>query len=315
MRPGERRARLRHVLGAVAHARHENAQHHQIAGEPQHDRQREPGIGRREQNERAGAVDQDVPDGGKQRDQRLADRRSGLHHAGGDAAGEVVLEECPGLAHHIPVVLPADTVRDIGRYRLIGHEVLRGERERPQHQQHQCHAEQVRPEFLEQLVRLVRRDERHDAADEHRNHGVEQRDHETGSEQAKQQAARLPGEMPIERHQPGRRLGLSGRGSRFQRPLEYGKHRTGLFKADTAAWRRPAAPPAARPHRNRMRRANGDFVSRSWQCALGSQRRSIIFPDAAIHDADRRNHRSGLARRNAVAKLARSLAPRSETAR
>ncbi len=44
---------------------------------------------------------------GQQRYQTLADRRSGLHHAGGDASGEVVLEERPRLPHHVPMVLPA----------------------------------------------------------------------------------------------------------------------------------------------------------------------------------------------------------------
>ena len=72
-----------------------SAQQHQIAGEPQRDRQRQPAVGGGQQQQRAGAVDQDVPDGGQQRDQALADRRSGLHHPVGDAAGEVVLEEAP----------------------------------------------------------------------------------------------------------------------------------------------------------------------------------------------------------------------------
>ena len=60
----------------------------------------------------------------------------GLHHAVGDAAGEVVLEERPGLAHHVPVVLPADAVRDVGGDRLVGEQVLRCERGRAHDQQH-----------------------------------------------------------------------------------------------------------------------------------------------------------------------------------
>jgi hypothetical protein len=35
-------------------------------------------------------------------------------HLVGDAAGEVVLEERPALPHHVPVVLPADQVAEVG---------------------------------------------------------------------------------------------------------------------------------------------------------------------------------------------------------
>ena len=93
---------------------------------------RATGSARAEQQQRAGAVDQDVPDAGDQRDDGLADRRAGLHHAVGDAAGEIVLEERPGLAHHVPVVLPADAVRHVGGDRLVGEQVLRRDRERAQ---------------------------------------------------------------------------------------------------------------------------------------------------------------------------------------
>ena len=51
--PGQHRAHLGHVLRAVAHARHEDAQHHQIGGEPDQDRQREPAVGGGEQDHRA----------------------------------------------------------------------------------------------------------------------------------------------------------------------------------------------------------------------------------------------------------------------
>ena len=40
----------------------------------------------------------------------LAQRRAGLHDAGGDAAGEIVLEERPALPHDMPMVLPAHQV-------------------------------------------------------------------------------------------------------------------------------------------------------------------------------------------------------------
>ena len=42
---GEHRARPRHIFGAVAHARHHDAQQHQIGHEPRIDRQRKPPVG------------------------------------------------------------------------------------------------------------------------------------------------------------------------------------------------------------------------------------------------------------------------------
>ena len=143
--PGQQRAGFRHHLRLVAHARHEDAQHHHIAAEPQQHRHRQPAIGRGEQDQRAGAVDQDEPDGGEQRDETLADRRPGLHHARGDAAREVVLEEGPRLARDVPVVLPADPVGDVGGNGLVHHQLLDGVGRRPQQEQHQGHGQQHRP--------------------------------------------------------------------------------------------------------------------------------------------------------------------------
>ena len=143
-----------------------------------------------------------------ERDHGLADRRSGLHHAVGDAAGEVVLEERPRLAHHVPVALPAHQVADIGGDRLVCHDVLSGDRGWPREQQHQRHAEQKRSVVGEQVLGLRAGDEGHDPADEDRDHGVEQRHQEAGDEQRCEQALGLAGKVPIERHQAGRRHGL-----------------------------------------------------------------------------------------------------------
>ena len=92
---GQRRTRLGHLLRAVAHARHDRAQQHEIAAEPQCDREREPRVRARQQQQCAGAIDQDVPDARDQSDDGLAQRRARLHDAVGDAAGKVVLEERP----------------------------------------------------------------------------------------------------------------------------------------------------------------------------------------------------------------------------
>ena len=127
----QRRARFRIDLGAVAHARHEVPQERDVAGEPGQDREREPGVGGGRHHHGGDAVDQHVPDRGHRGDQRLPHRRAGLHDAVGDAAGEIVLEERPALAHDMPVRLPADQARERRRDRLVGDEVARQRRCRP----------------------------------------------------------------------------------------------------------------------------------------------------------------------------------------
>ena len=73
--------------------------------------------------DRGRAVDRDVPDRGDGRGQRRAHRRAGLHHAVGNAAGEIVLKERPALAHDVPVRLPADQAGERRRDRLVGDQV------------------------------------------------------------------------------------------------------------------------------------------------------------------------------------------------
>ena len=128
------------------------------------------------------------------------------------------------LAHDVPVALPADPVRDVGGDRLVGDQRLGHHRDRARDQQHECHQQKQRPEFLEQLVRRVRRQQGDDAPDEHRDHGVEQRDHETGGEQRQNSRLRLARIMPIEREQARRRLRALRRLRGFQLPLEKSEH-------------------------------------------------------------------------------------------
>ncbi len=239
---GEQGACFRRRLRAVAHARHEIAQHHHIAGEPQQHRDGQPAVGRGEQQQRAGAVDDDEPDRGEQRNQALAQRRSRLHHAVGDAAGEVVLEKGPGLAHHVPVVLPADAVGDIGGDRLVHHELLENVGRRPQHQQHAGHAEQHGPGPGDERRWLALGHQRYHLADEDRHHHVDQRDGEAGGEQADEHAFGLAREMPIERDQPGRRLGLLRKRGDLHPAFEQLEH--SCFGSDSDA-RRPQGWPRA----------------------------------------------------------------------
>ena len=70
----------------------------------------------------------------------------------------------------------------------------------------------------------ARRDQGDDAAHEDRDQRIEQREREAGREQPGEQAFGLARIVPIERDQPGRRLGMRGRGGRRQQPFEQGKH-------------------------------------------------------------------------------------------
>ncbi len=132
----QRRARDRGDLRALAHARHEIDEQRGIAGEPKQDRHREPAIGMRGERHRGGAVHHDVPDRGDRRGQRRAHRRAGLHHAVGNAAGEIVLKERPALAHHVPMRLPANEAGERRGDGLIGDQVARQRHRRPHEQHH-----------------------------------------------------------------------------------------------------------------------------------------------------------------------------------
>ena len=123
---GQRRAHFRHRLRRRRTRGTKYAAGHGIGEEPQRHRNRQPRIARRQQHERDRAVDQDVPDRVDARDHAFPQRRAGLHHAVGDAAGEIVLEEAPALAHDMPVTLPAHHVGEAGIDRLVGDHVLDG---------------------------------------------------------------------------------------------------------------------------------------------------------------------------------------------
>ena len=148
-------------------------------------------------------------------------------------------------AHDVPVVLPADAVGDVGGDRLVHHQMLGDEGERAQHQQHGGHAGKHRPGLgAAESPASVLGDQRHDLADEHRDGDVEQRDDKADGEQAEEQALRLAGEMPIERHQPGRRHRLLGDRRGLQQAFEKAEH-DGQLGGDKGRARRLGAPRTA----------------------------------------------------------------------
>ena len=209
--PGEFRARKRAKLRALAHARHEIKQQARITGEPQQDRYRQPAFGRGGQRYRGRAVDDDVPDCRDGRGQRRAQGRRGLHHAIGNAAGEIVLKERPALAHHMPMRLPADQAGERRGDGLVGDEIARQRRHGPYDHDDDRHAEEPRPTGGEQTLGRCLGHQRDDAAHEPWHRAVAERHEQFGDEESGEQPFRLAGEMPQESEQARRRLGVLGR--------------------------------------------------------------------------------------------------------
>jgi hypothetical protein len=208
----DERAPLGAFACQLAQLRHEVAQEHDIAREPQQRRHPEAPVGDGQEGESGYAVDRDVPDRADARHRALAQRVRGLHHAVGDAPGEVVLEERPALPHHVPVALPADEARRPGYQRVVPDRDVGedGERAHEQHERH--HAREQRPLLRERLLPVGRFHERDQPADEQRDHRVEERHREAGGEHGPVPALGLPHEVPVEGDERLRRLALSGTG-------------------------------------------------------------------------------------------------------
>ena len=116
-------------------ARDEVAHGDEVAGEPQQQRRRQPEVGRREQEHRAGEIDADVEQHLGHLHDDFAHRHGGLHHLGGDAAGEVVVEEGHRLPQDVAVRLPAGAHGKAAEHALV-HDGFIEELQHRQDQQH-----------------------------------------------------------------------------------------------------------------------------------------------------------------------------------
>ena len=123
----------------------------------------------REQDQRAGAVDQNVPDAGDQRDDRLADRRPRLHHAVAMRPAKSFWKNahdwrttCQWFCQRMRLDTLAAIAWLASRFCIVN---VAGRT----NQQHQRHDQQQAAVLGEQRLRVCAGHERHHAAEEDRN--------------------------------------------------------------------------------------------------------------------------------------------------
>jgi hypothetical protein len=104
---GQHRARFRHLGRALLDARYEIDERHDIAGEPDQQRNRQQAVGLEEQDQGADPMHDDPHHHVAGVGGDVADRRADLDHARRHAPGKVVLEEAEALAQHVAMGEPA----------------------------------------------------------------------------------------------------------------------------------------------------------------------------------------------------------------
>ena len=222
--PGHHRARVRLDVRDLAQPRNEVAHGDEVAGEPQEQRRRQSHVGRREQEHRAGEVDRDVEQHLGDLHDHLAHRHGGLHHLGGDAPGEVVVEEGHRLAQHVAVRLPARAHGEARDQSLVDDRLVE-ELQRRQHEQHDgAHDEEERPVRLPERGAIGLRQPIDEIAEEAEQRHLDQRDRRR---QRRRQADQRPeGPRVVEDESPKarrRHRGLLG-GEGFDAVFQPAKH-------------------------------------------------------------------------------------------
>jgi hypothetical protein len=150
-----------------------------------------------------------------------------LHDAGGNAAGKIVLEECPALPHDMPMALPAHEVGQSRDQDLVDDDGLRDVRARLHDQQQHRHQPELEAGFPPNRLGLLHGYQRDDAADANRNRGIGDGNEETGGEQRQQRPRDLPHEMPIEPPDGMRAAGTGGSASGGGRSVRGGVRKSG----------------------------------------------------------------------------------------
>jgi hypothetical protein len=146
----ESTTRVRLPCRDIGQARDEVAQDQDIDRHPDQQRDRQAQIRPRGDDEHAAEIHDHVEDDIQQLHHRLAHGERGLHHLGGDAAGEVVLEERQALAEQVAMRLPADDHGVVAQQGLMHDERVQqhGDGQGDQHGECRPQEAALRPEHL-----------------------------------------------------------------------------------------------------------------------------------------------------------------------
>ena len=154
---GHHRARIGLLLRDTAEAGHEIDQKPDIADQPHDERQRQPPVGRSDDEQRTEEIDQHVVEHVDQLDHAFAHGERSLHQLGSDAARELVLIERHRLLQQIAVHLPADSHGVVAHQRLVLQQRVEPDRSRQDHHDHERHGAQLPAFRLEKRLPILRR--------------------------------------------------------------------------------------------------------------------------------------------------------------
>ena len=128
-------------------------------------------------------------------------RVAGVHHPVGDTPREIVLKQRPAVPDDVPVALPADQAGDTRHDRIMADETVYQNSQGSADQHQQRHADQHRDRIVQSGGTRARLHYLHEAADEDRDEGVDQRHRQAGGKQSGIKTLRLADEVPVKRKQ------------------------------------------------------------------------------------------------------------------
>ncbi len=189
---GEVGARMGERLRAAAYLRHHQGEHDKVIGDPDHERHGQPNVGAREDDERGQSESRHEPQRIDDLHHAFAQGGRALHDVGGDAAGEIIGEIAHRLAQGPAVRLPADEVGEARRDRLLGQEIVREARQRPDDQHQRRHAEKLEAMAGEDFGPRRRAQHVDQRSGEAEDRGLDERNDEAEHDQRRDQRPDLP---------------------------------------------------------------------------------------------------------------------------
>ena len=181
-----------------AHFRQQEPDDPGIAQEPQRHDQPHPRVDRDEDGDRQHHEGQERPHGLQHVDDEIADRLAALHDLGGDTAGEIVLVEGVGLLDDAPERLPAHHRVEARHDHLLLDDGRADHHQRAHDQKQPKQAEQFRPMFGEERLRVRRVEQIDQPADRPVERRVNRAGEAADDEQQEKRALRLAGEIEDE---------------------------------------------------------------------------------------------------------------------